>query len=144
MITFWRTTDKYGAFTNFSPHPVSIDGKKWPTTEHFYQAMKTLDPDLQEQVRNCPTPKLAKTLAKTLPLRENWEEIKYDIMVKAVRAKVEQYTSIKELLMSTGIEDIGEASPYDYVWGLGADNSGQNLLGKVLMQIRSEIRSQSV
>lgn len=141
MITFWRTTDKYGAFSNFSPHHIKIGGKIWPTTEHFYQAMKTPDPDLQEDIRKCKTPKEAKELAQTVPLRKDWEEVKFDIMVMAVRAKAEQYTSIKQMLLDTGDEEIGEASPYDYEWGLGKDGTGRNLLGKVLMQLREELRS---
>lgn len=140
MITFWRTSDQYGCFSNFARFSVNLDGKIWPTSEHYYQAMKTTDPELQEKVRTCLSPRDAKNLAKTFHLRENWEQIKYDIMVKVIRAKVEQHTSIRDMLISTGDEEIGEASPFDYEWGLGADGTGKNLLGKVLMQIRVALR----
>ena len=53
MIKFWRTRDEYGFLSNFSKHPVTIDGKRWPTTEHYYQAMKFTDELHQEQVRKA-------------------------------------------------------------------------------------------
>lgn len=75
-----------------------------------------------------------------VPLRPDWEDIKYGIMLTALRAKFGQSKSLGELLLETGDEELIEDSPYDYIWGCGADGSGQNLLGKALMEIRTELR----
>lgn len=140
MITFWRTRDKYGAFSNFWRCKLFIDNKAWNSSEHYYQAQKVLDPELQKQIRQTLIPKEAKKLAMSLPLREDWELIKYDIMKKALVAKFTQIQSLRELLLSTGEEEIGEDSPYDFIWGLGRDGSGQNLLGKALVEVREILR----
>jgi len=139
MIQFWRTVDEYGFLSNFSHHPVEINGKRWPTTEHYYQAMKSLDEDVQEKIRKQKSPKKSKTLACSIELREDWEEVKFDFMLEALRAKAEQYDFIRETLIETENEPLAENSPYDYIWGTGADGSGQNLLGKAWMQVREEL-----
>lgn len=142
MIEFWRTTDEYGCFSNFSAHPIEIDGRVWPTTEHYYQAMKHTDEDLKEKICKTKVPKIAKTLAYSAPPREDWEQIKFDVMRKALRAKIEQHPSIKAKLLETGDQPLAEASPFDYVWGTGKDGTGQNWLGKLWMELRESLTSQ--
>jgi len=140
MIKFWKTTDEYGYLSNFSNHPVEIDGKIWKTTEHYYQAMKFLDEESQEKVRAAKSPKQSKEVAYSLEgFREDWEDVKYGIMIKALREKAGQYDFIEAMLIDSGSEELAEDSPYDPVWGLGKDGTGQNLLGKAWMQIRSEV-----
>ena len=141
MIKFWRTTDKYGPFSNFARFGLVVDDKHWPTTEHYYQAQKTEDPELQEQIRKASSARKAKQMAQNVPLRSDWEDIKFAVMLGALRAKFSQSTSLKKFLLETNDEVIVEDSPYDYVWGCGADGSGQNLLGKALMEIREEFRN---
>lgn len=140
MIKFWRTSDRYGCFSNFSFHPITVEGKRYATTEHFYQSRKTTDPEMQEQVRVASSPKKAKNLACELPLRPDWEDIKFDVMLEALRRKAAQYEFIREKLLETGDEIIAEDSPKDAIWGLGKDGNGMNLLGKAWMQIRKELR----
>jgi ribA/ribD-fused uncharacterized protein len=62
-------------------------------------------------------------------------------MYRAVRRKFELHPELRELLLATGEEDIAESAPADYYWGVGRDGTGQNRLGKIIMQIRSELRS---
>lgn len=141
-ITFWRTSDPYGCFSNFSAHPIVLDGRTFTTTEHYYQAMKFIDFDIQEKIRKESSPRSAKNLAcASYGLRDDWENVKFEVMLTALRAKVSQYKDIKEKLLLTGDLLIEESSPYDYVWGTGRDGSGLNLLGKAWMQIRSEIQN---
>ncbi|WP_369622542.1 NADAR family protein, partial [Pseudoalteromonas distincta] len=57
VIKFYSIRDKeYGCFSNFAAAPFELDGKYWPTTEHYYQAQKFLDPTLQKQVRQTKKP----------------------------------------------------------------------------------------
>ncbi len=143
MITFWRVSDEYGVLSNFSNHSITVDGKKYKTCEHYYQAMKLSDEYEHEMVRTAISPKTAKQTAYLYKAVDNWEEIKYDIMLKALRAKVEQHSSVRKKILETGDNELGESSPYDYIWGLGKDGSGTNLLGKAWMQIREEVKSAS-
>ena len=139
-IFFW-SDQKYSRFSNFSSSPIVIDNKLWPTVEHYFQAMKTVDLSLQEDIRKSNGPKEAKKLGRKVPLRSDWEEIRYSVMLKALRVKFsdEPYRS---LLIDTGDSIIYEDSPFDTIWGTGIKGgvgTGMNLLGKALMQVREEM-----
>jgi ribA/ribD-fused uncharacterized protein len=141
-IFFWENSDEFGAFSNFWPGPYEIEGKEWPTTEHYFAAMKTLDEEEREQIRAAATPGTAKMLGREVTLRPDWQQVKYEVMLTALRAKFGNYQELKNLLLSTGDALIYEDSPYDHVWGTGrrgAEGNGQNLLGKALMQVREEL-----
>jgi ribA/ribD-fused uncharacterized protein len=56
-----------------------------------------------------------------------------------VRRKLELYPELRALLLATGAEDLAEAAPTDYYWGIGRDGSGQNRLGLLLMRLRAEL-----
>ena len=142
-IFFWANADEYGCFSNFWPGPYIIDGKEWPTTEHFFAAMKTLDQSEREAIRKANTPGDAKGMGRVVKLRHDWDAVKYDVMLTALRAKFsDNHPELKEKLVSTGDALIYEDSPYDKVWGTGERGgvvTGKNLLGKALMQVRSEL-----
>ena len=155
MIKFWKTREAYGCLSNFSKHSIIVDGKMYLTTEHYYQSKKFEDPVYQEIVRTLKTAREAKDIASgdkpyivdgveiPMPkLRKDWEQVKYGIMKDALRYKVQQNHDVKKALLDTGEEEIAEDTPYDYIWGLGADGSGKNLLGKAWMEIREETRLQ--
>jgi len=61
-------------------------------------------------------------------------------MRKAVLKKIQTHADIRKILLSTGEEEIVENSPIDYYWGCGADGSGKNRLGVILMEVRELIR----
>lgn len=147
MITFWRASEKpYGCFSNFFRCDVVIDGKIYPSTEHYYQSQKTNDVVQQEKIRTSVTPKEAKRQAKMIEMIDglpiDWESIKYHVMKKALMAKFTQHLSLKQLLLDTLDQELAESSPYDAIWGTGSDGNGQNLLGKCLMEVRKEIKQQ--
>jgi hypothetical protein len=141
-IFFWAEKDQYGAFSNFHPGPFEIDGKMWPTTEHYFAAQKTMDESEREAIRKAETPLDAKRMGRVVNLRPDWDDVKYDVMMDALRAKFGNSSELKELLVGTGDALIYEDSPHDKVWGTGRRGgvgSGQNLLGKALMQVRQEL-----
>ncbi len=142
-IYFYSTIDKYGVFSNFSPHGVHLRDEWWPTVEHFFQAQKFEDASYCAKIRLARTPKDAKSLgaSRKVPLRANWEGIKDGLMLEAVRCKFATHAEIRELLLSTDDEELIENAPGDYYWGCGKDGSGQNKLGLILMQVRHEIRA---
>ena len=80
---------------------------------------------------------------------KTWDAVKYEIVKAGNRAKYEQNPDLKEKLLTTGTAILAEASPWDKTWGIGKtartaaelDPSawpGQNLLGKILMELREE------
>lgn len=76
---------------------------------------------------------------RSLPLREDWEEIKVDVMRRALWAKVMQHADVRETLLSTGDAVIIEHTKNDNIWADGGDGSGENLLGRLWMEIRTEL-----
>ncbi len=141
-IFFWADDDKFGCFSNFYVGPFEIDGSWWPTTEHYFAAMKTEDDSEREAIRKAATPLDAKRMGRVVTLRPDWEDVKYEVMLDALRAKFGNHMNLKEVLLSTGDALIYEDSPYDKVWGTGQRGgvgTGQNLLGKALMQVRQEL-----
>ena len=71
--------------------------------------------------------------------RKDWEGVKIDIMRKALLAKFIQHDDLRKKLKDTGKRLLVERSPYDKFWGDGGDGSGQNWLGRLLMEIRDSI-----
>lgn len=146
-IKFYKTKEKYGCFSNFSRHVIELDGIKWPTTEHYFQAQKYVGTDRYMEIAEAATPRIAADLGRdrSLPLRPDWEEIKDEMMLTALRAKAHQHPEIRNLLLSTGSHTtIIEDSPIDYYWGCGADGSGKNMLGKLWMKLREELLEQKL
>jgi hypothetical protein len=75
-----------------------------------------------------------------LPMKQNWDNIKENIMTKVLQAKFTQNEDAKQTLLSTGDAVLIEDSPIDYYWGCGSDGTGKNRLGKLLMKLRGELR----
>ncbi|EFR94456.1 NADAR family protein [Listeria innocua] len=140
VIHFYSENADYGCFSNFSLHPVVIDGVTYPTTEHYFQAQKFIDKKIIKKVINTKKPIDSAKLGRNrdFPLRKGWESMKDEVMLKAIRAKVEQHPEVKEMLLSTGNTILVEHTENDDYWGDGGDGSGKNRLGKILMKVREE------
>ncbi len=132
----------YGVFSNFSPQGVDLDSAWWPTVEHYFQAQKFAGTPYAEKIRQASSPKQAADLgrSRSVPLRADWEEVKDEVMFRAVRRKFEIHEELRALLLATGEEELVEKAPGDFYWGCGADGSGRNQLGITLMQVRALLR----
>ena len=146
-IYFYSTREKpYGCFSNFSAHGFELDGYWWYTSEHYFQAQKfvTSDIDWFNKMRTVKAPKDVANMGRSRqhPLREDWEEVKDEIMYRAVLCKFKNHQDIEMLLLDTGEQIIIENAPHDYYWGCGKDGSGQNKLGEILMRVRTDIKNE--
>ena len=143
VINFYSTTGEYGCFSNFSKHAVHLKGKRWPTTEHYFQAQKFAGTVHEEDVRACKTAREAANMGRSrkLPLRRDWESVKDGVMLEAVRAKFTQHEDLRETLLGTGDAKLVEHTVNDSYWGDGDDGSGKNRLGQILMRVRDELRA---
>jgi ribA/ribD-fused uncharacterized protein len=143
VINFYSTTGEHGCFSNFSRHAVHLKGKRWPTTEHYFQAQKFAGTEHEEEVRVCKTAREAANMGRSrkLPLRRDWESAKEKVMLEALRAKFTQHEDLKAILLGTGAAKLVEHTENDSYWGDGGDGSGKNRLGLLLMQVREELRA---
>ena len=139
-IYFYRVNEPYGAFSNFARYGFDLNGKHWPTSEHYFQAQKFAGTAHEDEVRLAPTAGSAARAGRDrqLPLRRDWEEVKLEVMRTALRGKFGSHSVLVDLLLSTGEEEIVEKTTDDYYWGCGSEGNGLNMLGKLLMELRAE------
>lgn len=143
-IRFYRSNEKpYGAFSNLYPRPIEFEGRTFATSEHAYQAGKAQKPAVREWILSAPTPALAAMAAHGLYVWDvvpDWAKIKFDRMRAVLRAKFDQHADLKDLLMSTGDARLVEAgtvnNAVNRLWG-EVDGKGENMLGVMLMELRS-------
>jgi ribA/ribD-fused uncharacterized protein len=140
-IRFYSLRGAYREFSNFSPHPIELRNRIWPTTEHYFQAQKFSGTEHEEEIRLAKSPMIAARLgrARSKPLRADWEHVKEDIMREALRAKFTQHANLKELLLKTKKRILIEHTRNDRYWGDGGDGTGRNRLGILLMELRDHL-----
>lgn len=144
-IKFYDRSSPYYEFTNFYPAPITLEGKLWPTSEHYFQAQKFVSTPYMEIIRKLSTPREAFQMAREPSVsqwkRKDWEDVKDDVMLKALRCKFTQHTDLGKKLVETHDKCLVEHTANDSYWADGGDGSGQNKLGKLLMQVRSELQA---
>ena len=141
-MLFYHKSRPYYEFTNFYKSPINIDGRRYLTTEHYFQGIKFPScPDLQRRVREARTPRQAFQLARDFDQhkREDWKECKERRMMKALRAKFSQHPELRKLLLDTGSRRITAQTVNEVYQDDGGDGSGKNRLGNLLMQLRREV-----
>lgn len=145
VIHFYSVSDEFGEFSNFAPFPIQLDGKRWPTSEHYFQAQKFLDNTHIKAIQEAKSPMIAARLGRSrkVPLRRDWESIKDSVMRKAVLAKFTQHPDLKDFLLSTSDAKIVEHTENDSYWGDGGNGSGKNMLGRILVEVREQFRKES-
>ena len=145
-IEFYREEDAYGCFSNFSPHPIELDGRVWPTTEHYFQAQKYVGTPKEEQIRLADSPGKAAKLGRTKDgkLRGDWEQVKEAVMERCVLAKFTQHADLGAVLLATGDAELVEHTRNDRYGADGGDGTGKNRLGFVLERVRCILRGRTL
>ena len=141
-VLFYSTRGTWGFMSNFSRHPVEIDGVPYATTEHYYQSQKPVSSAYSEMVRCAATPSVAARLGRAkdcYTLVEDWDMKKLEVMERALRAKLRCNPSLVDVLLSSGDRTLIEASPTDPFWGWGNNKKGANHLGRLWMKLRAEL-----
>lgn len=145
-ILFYSENKEWGEFSNFSRYPVLMNGKTWPTSEHYFQAQKFEDKAYQEKIRKSLSPMKAAELGRSrrLKIKRNWDRQKENVMFEVVLAKFKQHEELKELLISTEGAELIEHTENDHYWGDGGNGEGKNKLGKILMKVRDKLRKEEL
>ena len=137
-----RFDEDYRFLSNFWLTPIVFERETYPSTEHAYQAAKTLDKEARMAIRGLNSPGKAKRAGMKVALRPDWESIKNDIMLNLIREKFKN-PELKQKLIDTKDEELVEGNTWgDMYWGMVEKDGqwvGENMLGKMLMQVRYEI-----
>ncbi len=141
-IYFYTSKEPYFEFSNFYEFEFSLNDESWKSVEHCYQAAKFESGEYRRKIQSAETPMDARLLgqSKEFAIRKNWDSIKEEIMLVALRGKF-AVPSLKDLLVSTAPAMLVEKSPHDNYWGAGKSGNGRNRLGVLLMQLRAELSS---
>lgn len=140
-IFFYSVDGENGFMSNFYPCKfIDDNNKEWKSSEHYYQAHKFEDNELFELIRSQPTAKLCyKTAYKYKEkFRSDWLDVKDIYMIQALQYKFSQNSELMNALIKTGNKRLVEHALKDYHYGCGADGTGKNMLGIMLMKIRDE------
>lgn len=148
---------RFRFLSNFHPCQIEHQGIKYPSVEHFYIAMKVTDEqlidgryitpgDFREMIAKIKEPGLAKKIGKKVKLRKDWDSKKLEFMNWAVREKFKD-DKLKQLLLETNNKELIEGNSWhDNFYGQCScdkcKDKGKNHLGKILMQVRDELRGQ--
>lgn len=121
---------------------------KFKAVEYGFVYFKVADPELRKQVLECPDPYEAKAFGRSVPMRSDWDEIKFGIMYELVKKKFQQHQELRYKLQQTGNVMLIEGNDWDdNIWGDCIcedcrDIPGQNFLGKILMSLRVQYRAE--
>jgi len=144
VIEFSAKLPAYREFSSYYPVKLMLDGKVWPSVEHYFQAMKFPDNEAyQESIRLTKKPEVAKRMGKTeeVPVRPDWATYRDVVMLTAVKEKFsDRHPELKAKLLETGSAILKDASPLDNYWGIGRSKKGRNKLGEILMTVRGELQ----
>lgn len=134
---FFYEQDFY-VLSNFSAFNVTFRDVCFDTSEHAYHYQRFTDQrhrnailatkSAHEAFRHAQDNKAAQ--------RPEWDSVKVDTMREILRAKVEQHEYVRRKLLQTGDRELIEDSWRDDFWGWGPNRDGQNMLGKMWMEIR--------
>lgn len=138
MKSITRFQGSYRFLSNMYLSIVFYDGYEYPTVEHAFQAAKCSDcwnEDL-DRIRKVKSPQKAKQIGRYIALRQDWEEVKYNIMFELVLQKFARHFDLRERLLETVGRELVEGNDWgDKYWGV-CKGEGQNNLGKILMGVR--------
>lgn len=148
-ILFYRASEKpYGVFSNLFRRAIIFEGVEFATSEHAYQAGKARKPEVKEWLMAAPSPALLAMAAHGLyvwDVSPDWSKVKFERMKNVLLAKFTQHNDLNELLLSTGDARLVESATVDNavnrLWG-EVNGVGKNMLGKLLMEVREELRTQ--
>ena len=137
-INFVETRWTY--LSPFSAHEVLVRGVVYKTAEHAYQSLRMLD-SARAEIAASTSPLEAWRRAQAAKEQELLDESvdKLSLMEEIFRAKLQQHTDVRDVLLETDDALLLKVYDTDYYWGTGADGSGENQMGKLWMKLRSEL-----
>ncbi len=120
-----------------------LEDRHWPTAEHYYQALKFPEGTYRERIAAASTAQEAHKLGNVWWRRKrvDFKQVRKTLMTRALYSKAIQNPEVAQALLATGEQLILENSAYEHFWGIGRDQRGNNVLGKIWMDVRKKLLS---
>jgi len=157
-VFFFSKGPENKELSNFFEVDFEMDGVKFKSAEHAFQyakAKKFGDEVHAEKILKAKSAQSAKAFGKKVTnfKEDEWTAEKDEVMRKIIRAKFRSTPAMIKALLDTGDRLLAEANPRDRYWGIGTSAEtekaknpakwvGQNRLGKILMEVREELRAE--
>ena len=132
---------EFAFLSNFYECPITCQGITYRSSENLYQAAKTKDTKARQKMAGI-TPGQAKRMGRKIDIRPDWEDIKIDVMRWIVKRKFAEHPELAAKLMAVDCEIVEDNTWGDRFWGK-VDGQGENWLGKILMEVRNELKAQA-
>lgn len=138
---------EYSWLSNFAVVTIGYGDLIFSSVELFYIAMKTKDEMKRWNISRADPSEAGKLkkASRKWELREDWEDIKLEVMEYGLRQKFSQ-EPYKSNLLATGDQNIVEGNYWDDTfWGVDLKqnpNVGENHLGRLIMKIREELNNE--
>lgn len=163
LVLFFSTDKENGWLSNWYLSDFVVDGITFHSGEQWFMYAKAdlfKDEVIKQEILDCTLNtggdnKKIKALGRKVRGFDDvfWERYREDLIFKGLYAKFSQDEDLRQRLLATGDKILVEASPYDKIWGIGLSRwdsaaqdmkqwKGLNLLGKVLMRVRSKLREE--
>ena len=135
--------DETSFLSTIASCPFELEDYSWPTAEHYYQAHKFEGMAYADQILMADTGQKAHGLGTRRFKRKvkGWKNKRRVWMTRALYRITAEYPTVKESLLETGDTLLVETSLYNHYWGVGRDQRGENMLGRVWMDIRQKIQA---
>jgi ribA/ribD-fused uncharacterized protein len=135
--------NQFYVLSNFSAFNLVWKMRTFPTAEHAYHWSKF--PNLhtiQNTILFAPSAHEALQRARYYKSfqRPDWKEVKISIMKEILLEKARQHSYVYNMLMKTGDRILVEDSWRDDFWGWGPNKDGKNVMGKLWMDVRTQLR----
>lgn len=162
VVLFWKDTQDNGYLSNWAKSAIVIEDVRYNSVEQWIMACKARacgDEAVLSAIMSAQSARKQKGLGRSLNancVQRHWKLAdKWTAQLRGARAKFQQHEHLAVKLLATGRKPIAEASPSDKIFGIGvapndplAQNTsnwrGTNILGKALMQVREELRTQAL
>jgi predicted NAD-dependent protein-ADP-ribosyltransferase YbiA (DUF1768 family) len=115
---------------------IVVGGITFPTLEHAYQAAKTKDRAIKQQIADTDSVREARKIGRSCPMADDFD--RQSVMERLQRLKFSDKELGLQLAKTGSAEIIMEG--YNNFWGTGDDDNGQNVQGEILETIRSELQ----
>lgn len=137
----------FSVLSNLSAFALYWGDQRFDSSEAVYQWMKFNGPDqgdIRALIRAAPSAHEAFKVAvrNKAHRRADWDDVRVGIMKEILRAKAEQHEYVRRKLLATGDRELIADSWRDDFWGCGPNRDGKNMLGKLWMKIREELRAE--
>ena len=132
----------YRFLSNFYRMGLVLDGAFYPSAEHAFQAFKAATPESHAYIQGAPNPRESKARGRQCVLRPEWADpsFRLAVMLRVLYAKFDHHT-LRQQLLATGDRVLVEGNTWgDRYWGQCPIGQGQNHLGRLLMQVRQDLR----